>query len=427
MALRGSLLVAQAGGPTAVINASLQGIVEEARRHGEIEGVLGARHGLLGILHEDLVDLEQEDAVRLRVVGHSPAAALGTSRRRFLPTDGERVLAVLAAHRVRFLLYVGGNDSAETAHAIQMLADERGYALRCLCVPKTIDNDLAFMDHTPGYGSAARYVAMATRDCGYDAASITPTDQVTILEVMGRNAGWLAAASVLARATPDEAPHLVYVPERPVIASAVVRQVSDVVGRLGHVVIVVAETVRDEKGEPWARLTGEDGFGHRRLVGAAERLGAMLTARLGLGTRYDRPGTLQRAAGLCVSAVDWDEAYLVGRMAVVQAVNGAQDVMVTLLRQPGPLYACATGLAPLAEVARVERRLPPEFLDENGTITPAFVAYARPLIGGVLPPYARLQGIPVPKLLQQPATSSKSKKPNDANLSDHHTSPAVGE
>ncbi len=393
MSLRGNLLVGQGGGPTAVINASLLGVVEEARQHSEVERILGAHFGLVGLVHDDLLDLGAEDPAHLRLVGHSPAAALGTCRRRFTSADAERALAVLAANNVRFFLYIGGNDSADTAHQLQMLAQQRGYGLRCMGVPKTVDNDLAHMDHTPGYGSIARYVAMSARDCAYDGAAIATTDQVTIIEVMGRNAGWVAAASVLARAHADDAPHLVYVPERPVTQADVERQVRQVVKTHGHAVIVATETIRDEQGTPWARPTGDDGFGHVRLSGAAERMAALIEEKLGLKARYNKPGSMQRSAGWCVSPVDWQEAYLTGKTAVAHALNGASDVMVTLLRHPGSSYACATGLAPLAEIAHAERRMPAEFLAANGQISDAFVAYARPLIGGDLPQYARLAGI----------------------------------
>jgi len=386
----GNLLVGQGGGPTAVINASLLGIVEEARQHRQIERILGMRYGLVGLLKGDIVDLGLEDPQRLRLVGRSPAAALGTCRRRFTPHDATSTLAVLAAYNVRFFLYIGGNDSADTAHQIQALADQSGYDLTCMGVPKTIDNDLAHMDHTPGYGSAARYIATAALNISYDTAAIATTDQVTILEVMGRNAGWLAAASILARTSSDDAPHLVYVPERPVSADCLVRQVKQVVARHGHAVIVATETIRDENGKPWARSTGDDGFGHARLVGAAERMGDVISDSLGLKVRVNKPGSLQRSAGECVSPVDWDEAYLVGKVAVSRAVDGARDMMVTLLRKPGTAYACATGLAPLADIAHAERRLPAEFLNEDGQISPAFADYARPLIGGPLPTYARL-------------------------------------
>jgi 6-phosphofructokinase 1 len=216
---------------------------------------------------------------------------------------------------------------------------------------------------------------------------------VTILEVMGRNAGWVAAASALARRSPEDPPHAIYVPERPLTANQVVRDTELAVRRHGYALLVVTETVRDEHGKPWARRTGDDGFGHARLAGAAERIGALIEEKLKLRARFNKPGTLQRASGGCVSNVDWDEAYLVGKTAVRSAVDGARDVMVTLLRRPGPAYSCSTGLAPLTSIANAERRLPPDFLDGEGHITPAFMDYARPLIGGDLPLYATLAGV----------------------------------
>ena len=220
--------------------------------------------------------------------------------------------------------------------------------------------------------------------------AIAVTDQVTILEVMGRNAGWVAAASALARRAPDDPPHLIYVPERPVSAAQVTQQVQQAYQRHGFVLIVTTETIRNEQGEPWARRTGDDGFGHPRLVGAAEQLGLLIEQKLGLKTRFNKPGTLQRAAGTCVSPVDWQEAYLAGQAAVQAALQGERDVMVTLVRRSGPVYACSTGLAPLSAVAHAERRLPDSFLAAGGDVTPAFLDYVRPLIGGPLPAYGEL-------------------------------------
>jgi ATP-dependent phosphofructokinase / diphosphate-dependent phosphofructokinase len=393
MALRGNLLIGQGGGPTAVINASLLGVVREAQRHEEIGRILGARFGLLGLLNDDMIDLGQENDDVLERVARTPASALGTCRRRFSPADAGRALAALAAHDVRYFLYIGGNDSADTAHQIQMHADAQAYPLCCIGVPKTTDNDLALMDHTPGYGSIARYVAMATQDVACDAAAIVSSYQVTLLEVMGRNAGWVAAASALARRHESDAPDLILVPELPVIADDVVRRVQNAVDQWDSAVVVVTETVRDEHGEPWARASGRDDFGHPRLAGAAERLSELISERTGLQTRFNKPGTLQRSAGACVSPVDWEEARLAGEHAVAVAVSGARDMMVTLVRPPAPVYQCSLGVAPLNDVAHAERRLPPEFLTETGEITPAFLSWLRPLVGGDLPGYARLAGM----------------------------------
>jgi len=374
------------------------GIVRTAQAYPQISAILGTRFGILGVLTEDLVDLGREDTTALEQVGHTPSAALGTSRRRLKDDDAERVVAVLRAHGVRYFLYIGGNDSADTVLKVQSFADQAGYDLVALAVPKTIDNDLPCMDHTPGYGSIARYVAIATQDVGHDAAAICSTDQVTILEVMGRNAGWVAAASALGKTSPHDPPHLIYVPERPLRPEAFLQDVQHVVSRIGYCVVVVSETIRDDQGRPLARHMWTDGFGHARLVGAAERLCGMIERGLGLRARFNRPGTLQRSSILCVSRVDWHEAFLVGQAAVHHAMAGVRDQIITLIREGEDPYRCTTGLAPLTAVANGERRLPDHFLTDEGTmVTEAFVRYARPLIGDPLPSRGRLHYHAVPK------------------------------
>jgi len=399
---RGNLLVGQAGGPTAVINSSLAGVIEEALQHEVIAGIYGLRRGLLGLLAGDLIDLRRETAATIAGLRATPAAALGTSRRRFQDEDGPRLLATLRAHDIRYLAYIGGNDSMDTAQRLADLAQAAGYELRVVGVPKTIDNDLPHTDHTPGYGSAARYVALATQEAGLDAAATAVVDEVCILEMMGRDAGWVAAAAALARMgadgslRPDEAPHLIYVPERPLSASRFLAEVATVYRRLGHVVAVVAETVRDEVGEAWAQSLGVDDFGHRRLVGTAERLCALVRQELGLHARFDKPGTLQRASFLCRSPVDEAEAYALGRAAVARLLAGESGVMLTLVRESDEPYRCSIGQVPLAAVAHGVRRLPDAYIAPEGNfVTPAFLTYARPLIGGPLPEYIRLRGVPV--------------------------------
>ena len=402
MKQKGNLVVGQAGGPTAVINSSLAGVIEEALQQAAIAGIYGLRRGLLGLLAGDLVDLRRETAATIAGLRATPAAALGTSRRRFQEEDGPRLLATLRAHDIRYLAYIGGNDSMDTAQRLADLAQAAGYELRLVGVPKTIDNDLPHTDHTPGYGSAARYVALATQEAGLDAAATAVVDAVCILEVMGRDAGWVAAAASLARVgaggclRPDEAPHLIYVPERRLSASRFLADVAAVYRRVGHVVAVVAETVRDEVGEPWAQSLGVDDFGHRRLVGTAERLCALVRQELGLQARFDKPGTLQRASFLCRSPVDEEEAYALGRAAVARLLAGHSGVMLTLVRESDEPYSCTIGQAPLAAVAHGVRRLPDEYIAPAGNfVTPAFLTYAHPLIGGPLPEYARLRGVPV--------------------------------
>ena len=397
-ALRGGLIVGQSGGPTAVINASLVGVVEEALRHLEITHVLGALHGVQGILEGDVVDLGREDRATLEALRRTPSAGLGSGRHRLQPGDPERILAALQALDVRYFLYIGGNDSADTAHRVAAAAAERGYPLRAISVPKTIDNDLPFTDHCPGYGSIARYVAIAARDAGRDTEAMRKVDPVKLLEVPGRNAGWVAAAAALGKRSDEDAPHLIFPPERRLSLDRFLDAVRRAYDRLGFVVAVVAETVRDEQGDPIGTAAPEmgtaDAFGHRRLAGAAAYLCREVASRLGLRARWDKPGTLSRSSMTCVSEVDLGEAHLVGRQAVKAALRGETDRMVTLIREPGQPYRVSTGLAPLADVANQERHLPDEYLTADGTfVTPAFLDYALPLIGGPLPEYARLRKV----------------------------------
>ncbi len=398
----GRLLVGQSGGPTAVINSSLAGVVEAARRSGRFTGLYGARYGIEGVLAEDFLDLEAEPPAIWAALRQTPAAALGACRYKLRPEDLDRILAVFRRHDIRCFIYIGGNDSADTAHRIALASRQAGYDLTVVHVPKTIDNDLPETDHCPGYGSIARFLAATTRDAGRDTEAMHRLDPVKLIEVMGRNAGWVAAATALAKVEERDAPHLICPPERPLDLDWFLGRVEAIVRRLGFAVVVVAETVRDPTGAPLgARLTPadeRDAFGHRRHLGPAAVLAAAIRARLGLSARWDRPGTLQRSTMALASPVDLEEAYLVGQQAVTAALQGQTDCMVTLVRLPGPTYGCTTGLAPLARIANREKHLPPEFLAPDGSdVTAAFRAYAGPLIGPPLTPYPRLGARPVPR------------------------------
>jgi 6-phosphofructokinase 1 len=268
-------------------------------------------------------------------------------------------------------------------------------------IPKTIDNDLAYTDHCPGYGSAARFVATAVRDTGYDTEAMGESSPIKIVEVMGRNAGWLTAAAALAKAEPDDSPQLLYVPECGVSLDQVVADVRHWYQKIGYCVVAVSEGMRDERGEEIGTGTGEvevDAFGHARKGYVAETLEEAIKKELGVRVRHDKPGYLQRSCAALASSVDREEAYLVGRAAVREAVSGVSDRMITLVRQPGPEYVVTTGLAPLAEVANAEHFLPREYMNEAGNgVTEAFIEYARPLIGEPLQPYVRLAKHAVPK------------------------------
>lgn len=395
----GNLVVGQSGGPTAVINASLVGVVEEAQREPGIGSIIGAVHGIQGILEGDLIDLRAEERATLAAIRRTPSAALGSGRYKLRPGDAERIVEILRDLEVSHFLYIGGNDSADTTHRIAVAADALGYPLSAIAIPKTVDNDLPLTDHCPGYGSIARFLAIAVRDAGRDTEAMRLTDPVKLIEVPGRNAGWVAAATMLGRESEEDAPHLIFPPERPLFLDAFLDAIQRVYDRLGFVVAVVAETLQDESGRPLGSLSRDvddaDDFGHRRLSGAAGYLCERITQRLGLKARWEKPGNLSRMSMVCVSETDIEEAYRVGQRAVQAAIDGETDRMITLVRDSDDPYRCETSLAPLDDVANHERTLPPEFLTTDGLgVTPAFVEYARPLLGGPLPAYARLKRMP---------------------------------
>jgi 6-phosphofructokinase len=385
------------------MNSSLVGILREAAEHDEIEGVYGALFGIQGLLDEALIDLEREDPATIQGLSHVPAAALGSCRYRLGPEDCEHALEVLKAHNVRYFFYIGGNDSAETAHRIAQLARERGYELYAISLPKTIDNDLVETDHCLGYGSVARFVAMATMDASRDTEAMRLLEPIKIIEVMGRDAGWIAAAGALAKRSEEDAPHLIYIPERPLIIERFLEDVQRVYRQFGYVVAVMSEMVRQEDGTLLVvpdEDAEKDPFGHPRPSSPARFLCQLIRSELGLRPRFDKPGTIQRTAMAYASSIDLEEADMAGRMAVRYALQGESDCMVTLVREPGDGYRCCTGLAPLARVANAVKTLPDEYINPEGNfVTEAFLEYAWPLIGEPLPTYPRLQKVPVERRL----------------------------
>ena len=404
MALKGNLLVGQSGGPTAVINASLAGVIEQAKKHEQIEGIYGMDHGVEGLLREDILDLRSESDAAVSLLPATPSAALGSCRKKLTEDDYEKLLSILKAHNVRYLFYIGGNDSADTCHRIGRLADEAGWEMRVVGVPKTVDNDLAYTDHCPGYGSVARFNALATRDAGLDTRALYSVDTVKIIETMGRNAGWITAATALAREQADDPPHLVYLPERTFDRERFLADVKREVERGGGCVVAVCEGLRDAGGEPlvaFKHAVGTDSFGHKQLGGVGDYLVNLIAEQLGIKARFDKAGTIQRSFGLAQSDVDVAEAKMAGSAAVRRACDGVTDQMVTLQRVSQNPYRCETALAPLEDVANAERPVPDEFITEQGNyVTPAFLDYVRPLIGGPLPPYARLNMTRVARQVQ---------------------------
>ena len=390
-----NLLVAQSGGPTAVINSSVAGIVEEALQHAKIRGIYGAVNGILGVLREDLVDLRREDPSTISKLRRTPSAALGSCRYKLSDRDYSRLYEVLTAHDIGYFICAGGNDSMDTAHKTAKLAAERKYDLKVMGVPKTVDNDLPVTDHCPGYGSVARFNAVATRDSSLDTDAIYTSDTIKIIETMGRDTGWITASTALAKETEDSGPHLIYLPERPFIQDSFLTDVKEVYDRLGRVVLSVCEGLKNEKGEFVKASTkgiDTDKFGHAQLGGVGDYLVNLISEKLKIKARYDKPGTIQRVSMQCASQVDLNEAYSVGKAALSKAIEGESDKMVTLVRKRNNPYSSDTGLVDLEKIALKTRKVPDEFINKNSNfVTKEFVDYVTPLIGGPLPEYARLR------------------------------------
>jgi 6-phosphofructokinase 1 len=397
-------VVAQSGGPTAVINSSACGVIQQALKSGKIGSILGATNGILGVLNEDLFDISAEKSQTIEALKQTPAAAIGSCRYKLKSleeskADFERILDVFRAHNIRYFFYAGGNDSMDTADKVNTLAADSGYELVCIGIPKTVDNDLAFTDHCPGYGSVAKYVATCAMEAGRDTEALYTHDTCTILEAMGRNAGWIAAATGLASRCPEDAPHLIYMPEAPFSFDKLVSDVKEVLKEFGRVFIVAGEGLKNEKGEYITAdkgAFGTDDFGHAQLGGLADMLKTIIEERVGIKARGNRLGTNQRSAMHFASLTDVSEAYMCGQMAVKAALGGENGKMITLVRQGKPEYKCTTGLAELREVANGEKKLPPEYINDSGNhITDAMRDYVRPLVRGEAPITIGDDGLPV--------------------------------
>jgi ATP-dependent phosphofructokinase / diphosphate-dependent phosphofructokinase len=401
--LEGKVVVAQGGGPTAVINQSLVGVVVEARKFPQVTRIYGAINGVSGIVNEEFMDLTQETTHNLERVGETPSSALLSTR---VKPDEEfcgRIFKVLKAHDVRYFFYIGGNDSSDTARIVNQNAEQSGYDLRCVHIPKTIDNDLVINDHTPGYPSAARFVALAFMGANLDNRSLPG---VYIAVVMGRHAGFLTAASTLGRAYPDDGPHLVYVPERPFDVERFLGDVDRTVKQYGRCIVAISEGVSDEAGTPiMTKLTKSeerDAHGNVQLSGTgalgdilAEEVRSKLKIKR---VRADTFGYLQRSFMGIVSDLDQHEAREVGEKAVQFALWHDVDGSVTIHRTGN--YSVDYRLTPLSEIAAKTRHMPAEFLNAAGNdVTEAFYAYGRPLLGHGMPAPHRIRAPRVPKLL----------------------------
>jgi ATP-dependent phosphofructokinase / diphosphate-dependent phosphofructokinase len=396
----GTLLYAQSGGVTAVINATASAVIQAARARKV--RVLAARNGILGALREELVDTGRESAATIRGLAHTPGGAFGSCRVKLKSLDAdrakyERLLEVLRAHDVRYFLYNGGNDSADTALKVSRLAAEFDYPLTCVGVPKTVDNDLAVTDCCPGFGSAAKYTAVSVREAALDVAAMAETStKVFVYEAMGRHAGWLAAAAGLAGEGRDAAPHLILFPERPYDEADFLVNVRKIVERVGYCVVVASEGIRTANGRFVADAGGgKDSFGHTQLGGVAAHLAGRVKDELGMKVHWTLPDYLQRSARHIASKVDFEQAQAVGRKAVEYALAGRNAVMPVIVRTSDSPYRWKIEAAPLEKVANHEKKMPAGYIRKDGYgITPAARKYLAPLIRGeAYPPYAT-DGLP---------------------------------
>ncbi len=402
--MQDKVLVAQGGGPTVVINQSLAGVVLEARKFQHVGRIYGARHGVRGLIDEDLIDLTRETSHNLEMVALSPSSALGSTRDKPDRKYCQQIFRVLQAHRIGYFLYIGGNDSVDTVRIVSEEARAAGSALRCIHIPKTIDNDLVGNDHCPGYPSAARFVAQAFMGANLDNRALPG---VYIAVVMGRHAGWLTAASALGRKFDDDGPHLIYLPERDFVLDQFLADVRATMDRLGRCVVAVSEGIHDASGksiaEQLAKEVERDAHGNVQLSGSgalADLLTDAVKTRLGMKrVRGDTFGYLQRSFIGCVSDLDRHEAREVAEKAVQFAMWGDRDGSVTIHRTGS--YSADYRLSPLAEIAGRTRTMEDEFIDAAGTgITDAFRLYLRPLLGSGMPEAYRLRLNPVERVLR---------------------------
>ncbi len=412
---RKNAFYAQSGGVTAVINASAAGVIEAAREHKAAIGkVYAGRNGIIGALTEDLIDTSKESKSAIAALKHTPGGAFGSCRYKLKDLETsrreyERLIEVFKAHDIGYFFYNGGGDSADTCLKISQLSKTMGYPLQAIHVPKTVDNDLPITDVSPGFGSVAKYTAVSCREAALDVASMCATStKVFVMEVMGRHAGWIAAAAGLAKDTPDDAPHVILFPEIAFDQKAFLKKVDDTVKKVGYCVIVVSEGARTADGTFLADAGSTDAFGHKQLGGVAPVLAQMVKNELGYKYHWAVSDYLQRAARHIASATDVEQAYAVGRAAVEFAVAGKNAVMPTIERKKTKKYGWTIGEAPLKKVANVEKKMPRKFISKDGFgITPAGRAYLEPLIGGEsyppykngLPQFAELKLTPVAKKL----------------------------
>lgn len=391
-------IYAQSGGVTAVINASACGVIQTARQHPEhIHKVFAAKNGIIGALKGELIDTSLESDAAIAKLMHTPSGAFGSCRHKLSDSgdEFERLIAVFKAHNIGYFFYNGGGDSQDTANKVAKMSASLGYPITCIGIPKTVDNDLPFTDTCPGFGSVAKYVAISTLEAGFDVASMAATStKVFILEVMGRHAGWIAAASGLAGTNPEEPPHLILFPELPFNPTLFLKRVADCVTNYGYCVIVASEGIRDESGKFLSDAGLRDAFGHAQLGGVAPVIAQLIKKELGFKYHWAVADYLQRSARHIASAVDVEQAYALGKAAVELAIAGQNAIMPIIVREQDSPYRWSIGHVPLADVANQEKSMPAEFIREDGMgITESCRRYLLPLIQGeAYPPY--IDGLP---------------------------------
>jgi len=409
---------AQSGGVTAVINASACGVIETARRHSNKMGrVLAGRDGIIGALTEDLIDTTKESSATIAALRHTPGGAFGSARYKLASIEKnraqyERLIDVFRAHDIGYFFYNGGNDSMDTAQKVSEIAVQMDYPIACIGIPKTVDNDLPLTDCCPGFGSAAKYIAVSTREAALDVASMARTStKVFVLEVMGRHAGWIAAAGGLAGEKAGDAPHIILFPEIAFDRAAFLAKVRATVEKRGFCVVVVSEGVRDADGKFLAEAGTKDAFGHAQLGGVGPVVAQMTQQAFGYKFHWAVADYLQRSARHIASQVDVDQAYAVGKAAVEFALKGKTAVMPIIVRKSSKPYRWSIGEAPLTEIANREKQVPRNFITADGFgITAACRRYLLPLIGGEsyppyrngMPQYAALKAARYPKRLRKP-------------------------
>jgi len=415
---RKNAFYAQSGGVSAVINASACGLIETARKHRDkIANVYAGRHGIIGALTEDLIDTSKESRAAISGLRHTPGGAFGSARYKLAGIDKnraqyERLIDVFRAHDIGYFFYNGGNDSMDTAHKVSEIGVQLGYPIICIGIPKTVDNDLAVTDCCPGFGSAAKYIAVSTREAALDVESMARTStKVFVLEVMGRHAGWIAAAGGLAGEKAGDAPHIILFPEIAFDRTLFLSKVKSCVEKYGYCVIVVSEGVRNADGQFLAEAGTKDAFGHSQLGGVGPVVAQMTQEAFGYKFHWAVADYLQRSARHVASKVDVEQAYAVGKAAVQFALQGKNAVMPVIVRKSSAPYRWSIGEAPLAAIANHEKKVPRNFITADGFgITPACRRYLLPLIGGEdyppyragLPAYVELKGRGVPKRLRRP-------------------------